>query len=706
MIIAIDTETSGLDLRHRARPFFVTAVREDGVQTWWEWPLCPRTREVRADPADVAEITALVEAADELVGHNVKFDATALRAVGACPGGWPWGKTHDTTYLAHLVASNQPKDLTALALLYLAHDIGPLEERLGDAVKKARNYVKRKAFVERFGEWETAREDHPGLPSNGGKNTWRSDYWLPAALYAHAVEHELNDLPDGAEAWGGVLREYANADSAVTLPLYKVLRAEVARRGRLALYEERRKLLRVAYTMECNGLTIDRAAKTEMAARLVKERAEHAERCHAIARKYGHELVFPKGASPNDNVRTFCFDVLGLEPVRDSKAKTDAPSLNADTAIPYYLKTLPEGTDGGDFIRALVGKRARDTGLAFSASWDKYSLPVPGAGGYATIHATFNPASTDTIRFSSRHPNAQQIGKKDKDANGLPTVVMRKAFGPAPGREWWSLDFANIELRIPAYLSGERDLIDLFERADEPPFYGSEHLLNFSVVYPDIWEDAVRRVGINKAGPWVKEEYKGSWYGDVKNGDFAVGYLAGDETADKAFKRPGSRRRLKERFAKKEAAVAETLKFAERHGYVETIPDRTVDPTRGYPLMTSRTEYGKVKPTLPWSYKIQGTAGWVANRAATRCLELLDGWNRGPAGNKWKLIGYVHDELIFDFPKRADPRSDPKRSNAGRVREIKRLMERGGDDLVTPVRVVASVEYHPRNWGDGVGVKL
>jgi hypothetical protein len=256
----------------------------------------------------------------------------------------------------------------------------------------------------------------------------------------------------------------------------------------------------------------------------------------------------------------------------------------------------------------------------------------------------------------------------------------------------------------------ERDLIDLFERADEPPFYGSEHLLNFSVVYPDLWEDAVKRVGLAQAGPWVKKEYAGSWYKNVKNGDFAVGYGAGDATADRTFGRPGSRRRLIERFRGKEAKVAETLKFAEQRGYVETIPDRTVDPRRGYPLMTGRTEHGRVKPTLPWNYKIQGTAGWVGNRAAVRVLGLLEQWNRelrtkGRADDWW-MCCYVHDELVFDFPKRAHPLKDPKRSNLGRVREIKALMERGGADLVVPVPTAVACEYHESSWAEGVAIKL
>ncbi len=690
-MISLDTETTGLDLRHAARPFFVSTCAEDGVVRCWEWEVDPVTREVRVLPGDRDELNDLLRDADEIVGHNVKFDATALASVGVGP--WPWEKTHDTTLLSHLLASNQPKDLTSLALLWLGEDILPLEKRLRETVVECRRSVAASDFYARHGTWQTAKPEHPGLPSGGGAG---ADYWLPAA-YARAV-----GLPETDRRWT-VLSDYAARDAEVTLLLYQVMSAEVRRRGHWRLYEERRRLPRVCAVMENNSLTLSVGASEDMRKGLVEESMTYAARCQEIADGYGYQLEFPKGAV-NNNLRTFCFEVLRLEPVRNPKAKTAAPSLDAKTAIPHYLATLPEDTPQGRFVRAMVGKRSRDNGLAFLRSWHSFAMPHEGTDTHLRLYPTFNPASTDTLRLSSERPNAQQVGKKTEDAAGVPIAVLRRAFGPAPGREWWSIDFTNIELRIPAYLSGERDLIDLFERADEPPFYGSEHLLNFSVVYEDIWAKAVREVGIDKAGPYIKKTYAGSYYKDCKNGDFAVQYQAGDETADRTFRRPGARRKLKERFGKKEAVIARTLAFANRMGYVETLPDATVDPDRGYPLMTSRNERGYVKPTLPFSYVVQGTAGWIGNRAAVRVLDQLEEWNQTTGKDDYRLIAYVHDELLFDFPKRADPWVDPRRSNLVRIRIIQRLMESGGADLRPAIPITAAVEYHPNNWGEGIAV--
>ena len=49
------------------------------------------------------------------------------------------------------------------------------------------------------------------------------------------------------------------------------------------------------------------------------------------------------------------------------------------------------------------------------------------------LHTSLNMCGTDTLRWSSNNPNSQNISKKEG-------FNLRYAFGPAPGREWWSLD--------------------------------------------------------------------------------------------------------------------------------------------------------------------------------------------------------------------------------------------------------------------------
>src|SRR5690606_25507846 len=101
---------------------------------------------------------------------------------------------------------------------------------------------------------------------------------------------------------------------------------------------------------------------------------------------------------------------------------------------------------------------------------------------------------------------------------------------------------------------------------------------------------------------------------------------AGWGTADKAFRRKGAHAMLKQRFSRLEKLNRKWIDFANRHGYVETMPDRTVDPNRGYPLMCTRTNYGRVLETVPLNYHIQGTAMWWMHRAMDKCQAQLDEW--------------------------------------------------------------------------------
>src|SRR5262245_53920896 len=90
-LLALDTETTGLDLWHGCRPFFVSVMDEHGNLQFWEWDVNPFTREVGivewkgqkcgfipGPPSkDKQELTTLIKEND-FVLHNTKFDARAL----------------------------------------------------------------------------------------------------------------------------------------------------------------------------------------------------------------------------------------------------------------------------------------------------------------------------------------------------------------------------------------------------------------------------------------------------------------------------------------------------------------------------------------------------------------------------------------------------------------------------------------------------
>lgn len=703
-MIAKDTETSGVDFFHGSRMFFLTTCDQDENQCFWEADVDPLTRIPQWSAEDLQEIAEYCDAEDEWIYHNSKFDIRAESITGVQHPENVWDRVHDTLIAAHLLASNQPHDLTTCALVYLGVNIKPFENDLKQAVKEARAIAKRD-----HPEWNTATVGDAEMPSVKG-GAGNCDYWLPRAVAV--AESYPPDHP-----WWAVLRTYSNADSAVTVELFKVMRDRLHERGLWEIYRERMKCLPVAYEMERTGVTVSKTRLDELRDVYSKESRQAGRTCLKVARDLGYDLELPKTGN-NNSLLHFCFgkerDVGEGGNVRDEwlklpvVGKTDSgkPSLDKN-AITTYLDTL-EG-DQLTFVRSLAAKRKRDTMVNYADGYERFWLPwisvgdvdpITGAGWYV-LHPSLNPTGADTLRWSSSNPNEQNISKQGMtcihcwgdghdldgrkcencDGEGQDSRSMRYAFGPAPGREWWSLDYENIELRIPAYGSGEEKMIELFERPDDPPFFGSYHLLNASVVYPDLFWPLAEKRGA------FKDTYNATWYKWCKNGGFAIQYGCQERKADQTFRVAGAYRKIKEGLPKVAALNDCLVRQADTLGYVETMPDKTVGP-KGYPILTSRSKWGKVSPTIPLSYHVQSTAMWCTMKGMIRCHEYLQ-----TCGIDARIVMQVHDEMVFDFPVGG-------RKNLPKVRRLRSLMEQSGDDIGVPLRV--AISYHPDNWSEEV----
>ncbi|MHA2066390.1 MAG: hypothetical protein ACXABY_18620, partial [Candidatus Thorarchaeota archaeon] len=125
---------------------------------------------------------------------------------------------------------------------------------------------------------------------------------------------------------------------------------------------------------------------------------------------------------------------------------------------------------------------------------------------------------------------------------------------------------------------------------------------------------------------------------------------------------------------------------------------------------------GKIKPTIPLSYHVQGTAMWWMMKAMIRVQEYLDRLEG------YHLVMQVHDELVFDFPRKVveclscDEDQEHraccegckgvgynKPGNYHIARHVAKLMEKGGDDI--GVKTPVGITYHPDDWSEGVTVR-
>jgi DNA polymerase I-like protein with 3'-5' exonuclease and polymerase domains len=567
-----------------------------------------------------------------------------------------WDKVQDTLFADHLLTSGAWHDLTNQAWRWLGVDIRELEEAIGNAAKEALKIIKSK-----FKDWRIARKDppDPGLPSaKGEEKLWKWDMWAPRAL---AIETKAP--PDSH--WWTALQDYSTTDSAVTLPIWKAQKAALEERGLDKIYALRRKLIRIIYNMESRGVTVSRERMDEMFSQFSTETEEHGKACIALSGGKVEEL--PKNGT-NKAMRELLFDDWKLPPLKHSD-KTGVPSCDKDT-LDYWLNTIPASKPQHRFVAHLKDKRKLDTSLSYMRSYRRYGIPLDWKS-FFRLHPWLNATGSATLRFSSANPNEQNISKLD-DYN------IRYTFGPLPGREWWSLDYENLELRLPAYEANERVMIDLFEKPDAAPYFGSYHLLVCHILHPQLFEQCLRD------GVSFKDRYKATWYQWTKNGNFAVQYGAQEYsgTADRAYHLPGAQAQIESRLTEIKKLSLQMIDFANDNGYVPTMPDREVG---SYPIQTARGKWGKVSPTIPLSYHVQGTAMWCMCRAMVRCDEYLS-----ELPNHFTIM-QVHDELVFDFPKGRTPTA-----NLPKVLKLKALMEESGKDIGVPLKV--DYAYHPHNW--------
>ena len=78
------------------------------------------------------------------------------------------------------------------------------------------------------------------------------------------------------------------------------------------------------------------------------------------------------------------------------------------------------------------------------------------------IHTSFNQTATATGRLSSSNPNLQNIPIRDERGKEI-----RKVFIPDEGCTFLSADYSQIELRIMAHLSKDKNMIEAFNKGQD-----------------------------------------------------------------------------------------------------------------------------------------------------------------------------------------------------------------------------------------------
>ena len=233
------------------------------------------------------------------------------------------------------------------------------------------------------------------------------------------------------------------------------------------------------------------------------------------------------------------------------------------------------------------------------------------------IHTTFTQTLTRTGRLSSVEPNLQNIPARSDYSK-----LIRKAFLPDEDSVLLSSDYSQVELRIFAHMSHEKNLIQAF--IEDKDIHAKTASDIFHVPIEEVTKDMRRN---------AKAVNFGILYGISGFGlseDLGVDVFTAKNFIDNYLETyPGIRDYMEEEKAK-----------AYKYGYVRTLMNRkrVIEElnNKNYMIRSSGERMALNTP-------IQGTAADILKKAM---VEIYDEFHK--RGLKSKILIQVHDELVFN----------------------------------------------------------
>ena len=232
--------------------------------------------------------------------------------------------------------------------------------------------------------------------------------------------------------------DYACEDADVTLKLKNILEGEIKKEGLEELfYNIEMPLVPVLAYMERNGARIDTVSLKETSTLFGKRLNDIEEEIYSLAGE-PFNIASPRQVG----------DILfGKLKIVDKPKKTKTGQYVTSEDVLAQLQNR----------HPIVKKILQHRGLKKLLSTYIDALPSLVNPRSGKIHTSYNQTVTATGRLSSSNPNLQNIPIRDEDGKEV-----RKAFVPDDGCLFLSADYSQIELRIMAHLSGDKNMIEDF----------------------------------------------------------------------------------------------------------------------------------------------------------------------------------------------------------------------------------------------------
>ena len=395
---------------------------------------------------------------------------------------------------------------------------------------------------------------------------------------------------------------YAAEDADITLRLHQMLWPQVKADLPLkTLFEEiELPLIKVLSRIERTGALVDDTLLFQQSRELAERLAELETQAWELAGQQ-FNLASPK------QLAEILFTKLEL-PVLKKTAK-GAPSTKEEVLQELALDyPLP---------KVLLEHR----GLAKLKSTYTDKLPVMINPTTRRIHTSYHQAGTATGRLSSSDPNLQNIPIRTTEGRRV-----RQAFIAPEGHRLIAADYSQIELRIMAHLSGDKNLLKAFEQGQDVHRATAAEV--FGVNLAQVTTDQRRSAKAINFGLI----YGMSAFGLAKQ--LNIGRKQAAEYIELYFQRyPGV-----------QDYMNQVRHSAAEKGYVETHFGRRLY----LPEINSRNGMlRQAAERTAINAPMQGTAADIIKLAMIN----VDNWLRNQKLNS-RMIMQVHDELVLEVPER------------------------------------------------------
>jgi len=531
-------------------------------------------------------------------------------------------------------AATEKADLTRLKIrdhLGVSRDEDKVYVAIGDEVvytapvEKAAPWIKSLDNVKSGYDLKSAVKD---LPMSGplfdvGVAVWLIDPTRKTYALEDIALHFLNQY----------IRVTPPAAALAAYRLYPILRNRLEELGENELYQTiEEPLITILARMEQRGIRIDIPYLKNLGAGMEKEMMAIETEIFKLA---GHQF----NVNSPKQLAQVLFEELKLVPTKRRKTH-----FSTDVEVLQQLSErhpLPK-----ELLRYREIKKITST----------YIEPLVNLARASRIHTTYNQTATSTGRLSSSNPNIQNIPiRKDLGRK------IRRGFVAEKGFCLISADYSQIELRILAHITRDKNLLQAFAAGDDIHRHTASLVFNISEAKVDDEQRRMAKV-VNYGLIYGMSDYGLAQGLDIPREEalaFVEKYYA--------------------LYPEVSAWREEIVARAEEKGYTETIYGRK----RPVPELRSENfNLREAAKRVAINTPIQGAAADLIKLAMIRAEKELT-----RAGFRSGLLLSVHDELLFEI--------EENRVDEARLL-VKDAMEKAGKFDV-PIEVTIGIG---QDWGE------